>query len=208
MTIISRARTASSMRLHGAMTACKGVTSLPSASPNPPGSTKSRCMSMTSSAVVRGSNSNSYGSAFIFKRLMAWPPFTLRIRRCIRLARAEREACGTEERVAERNERRHRPAELRAVDQSEVREDCAGKRPDRGGAQPAVDDENSDRAEHHAGEHRAAAERFESVIENTRRRELGGAELRGGCTGRSERAVGLRLRPVRDVRAHREQYRG
>src|SRR5438105_1014202 len=176
MTIISRARTASSMRLHGAMTACKGVTSLPSASPNPPGSTKSRCMSMTSSAVVRGSNSNSYGSAFIFARLMARPPFTLRIRRCIRLARAEREACGTEERVAERNERGHRPAELRAVDQSDERENRTRECPDRGGPQATVDDEDGDRAENHAGEHRAAAERFESVIENTRRRELGGSE--------------------------------
>ena len=94
------------------------------------------------------------------------------------------------------------------MDQSEVREDCAGKRPDPRGAQPAIDDENSDRAEHHAGEHRAAAERFESVIENTRRRELGGAELRGGCTGRSERAVDLRLRPFRDVRDQREHDRG
>ena len=34
-------------------------TSLPSASPKPPGSTKSRCMSITISAVVPGSKSNS-----------------------------------------------------------------------------------------------------------------------------------------------------
>ena len=47
------------------MTACSGVTSLPSASPKPPGSTKSRCMSMMRSAVDFGSNTNSYGSAAI-----------------------------------------------------------------------------------------------------------------------------------------------
>ena len=39
------------------------MTSLPSISPNPPGSTKSRCMSMMMSAVDSGSNSRGYGSA-------------------------------------------------------------------------------------------------------------------------------------------------
>ena len=38
-------------------------TSLPSASPKPPGSTKSRCMSMTISAVAPGSKAKGYGSA-------------------------------------------------------------------------------------------------------------------------------------------------
>ena len=38
-------------------------TSLPSISPKPPGSRKSRCMSMISSAQVAGENSNGYGSA-------------------------------------------------------------------------------------------------------------------------------------------------
>jgi len=52
-------RAASSMRLHGPITACSGETSLPSASPKPPGSTKSRCMSIITSAVVAGSKSNS-----------------------------------------------------------------------------------------------------------------------------------------------------
>src|SRR5882724_6283929 len=68
-------RAASSMRLQGAITACNGVTSLPSASPKPPGSTKSRCMSIMTSAVLAGSNSNSYGSAgidfFAIARLVA-----------------------------------------------------------------------------------------------------------------------------------------
>jgi hypothetical protein len=46
ITIIPMRRAESSMRRHGAITACSGVTSLPSASPKPPGCTKSRCMSM------------------------------------------------------------------------------------------------------------------------------------------------------------------
>ena len=36
----------------------RSETSLPSVSPNPPGSTKSRCMSMMTSAVVDGANAN------------------------------------------------------------------------------------------------------------------------------------------------------
>ena len=54
--------------------------------------------------------------------------------RCVRHARAERKARRAEERVAECNERRYRPAELRAVDQPDEREDRPGERPDRGAA--------------------------------------------------------------------------
>jgi hypothetical protein len=46
-----RARQAASSDAIGAMALCRRVTSLPSDAPNPPGSTKSRCMSMTTSAV-------------------------------------------------------------------------------------------------------------------------------------------------------------
>jgi len=67
MTNMPVERAMSSMRLHGAITACSGETSLPSASPKPPGSTKSRCMSMTTSAVVFGSKLYSYGSACIVR---------------------------------------------------------------------------------------------------------------------------------------------
>jgi hypothetical protein len=42
-------------------------TSLPSASPNPPGSTKSRCMSMMTSAQLARSKLNSYGSALTLR---------------------------------------------------------------------------------------------------------------------------------------------
>jgi len=45
------------------MTACSRLTSLPNVSPKPPGSTKSRCMSMSSSAVRAGSQPNGPGSA-------------------------------------------------------------------------------------------------------------------------------------------------
>src|SRR5690348_4431004 len=45
------------------MVACNGVTSLPNASPKPPGMTKSRCISMMSNAVLFGSKSSAYGSA-------------------------------------------------------------------------------------------------------------------------------------------------
>ena len=45
----------------GGTTVCSSDTSLPSVSPKPPGSRKSRCMSMTTSAVVAGSKSNGYG---------------------------------------------------------------------------------------------------------------------------------------------------
>jgi hypothetical protein len=53
---------ASSFRF-GSMVRRNLETSFPSISPNPPGSRKSRCMSMMRSAQCAGSNSNSYGSA-------------------------------------------------------------------------------------------------------------------------------------------------
>ena len=49
------ARAASSSARHGATAAASSDTSLPSVSPKPPGSRKSRCMSMMTSAVARGS---------------------------------------------------------------------------------------------------------------------------------------------------------
>src|SRR5437867_3716102 len=45
--------------------AASRLTSLPRASPKPPRSTKSRCMSITISAVVAGSNEYAYGRAAI-----------------------------------------------------------------------------------------------------------------------------------------------
>ena len=49
-----RARHAASSAAIGAIAPCSCVTSLPSEAPKPPGSTKSRCMSMTTSAVRPG----------------------------------------------------------------------------------------------------------------------------------------------------------
>ena len=63
ITVIPASRAAARTFCSGGTTACRWLTSLPSVSPNPPGSTKSRCMSMITSAVVAGSNSNAYGSA-------------------------------------------------------------------------------------------------------------------------------------------------
>ena len=63
MTVMPASLVAVKTAWSGGMTACSRLTSLPSVSPNPPGSTKSRCMSMTTSAVVSGVNSNAYGSA-------------------------------------------------------------------------------------------------------------------------------------------------
>ena len=63
ITVRPTARAVSSTFLSGGTTACRWLTSLPSVSPKPPGSTKSRCMSMITSAVVAGSNVNGYGSA-------------------------------------------------------------------------------------------------------------------------------------------------
>src|SRR4029078_251619 len=54
---------ASSTLRVGSIALRSSETSLPSASPNPPGSTKSRCMSMMTSAQPPRSNENSYGSA-------------------------------------------------------------------------------------------------------------------------------------------------
>ena len=57
------ARQARSSRRFGSIVERSSETSLPSISPKPPGSRKSRCMSMMSSAHREGSNTKSYGSA-------------------------------------------------------------------------------------------------------------------------------------------------
>jgi hypothetical protein len=51
--------------------ACSSVTSLPSEAPKPPGSTKSRCMSMTTSAVWPGANGYANGVAGDVDRMRA-----------------------------------------------------------------------------------------------------------------------------------------
>ena len=51
-----RERQAASSAAIGAMAACSSITSLPSEAPKPPGSTKSRCMSITTSAVRPGAS--------------------------------------------------------------------------------------------------------------------------------------------------------
>jgi len=65
-------RQAARTRLQAGTMADRRDTSLPSVSPNPPGSMKSRCMSMTTSAVCRRSNSNAKGAACT--HLMPAPP--------------------------------------------------------------------------------------------------------------------------------------
>ena len=55
MTSMRRSRARSSSARHGTMAALSSETSLPRLSPKPPGSMKSRCMSMMSSAVRSGS---------------------------------------------------------------------------------------------------------------------------------------------------------
>src|SRR5580704_2174898 len=56
-------RAAASTSRHGATAACSRVTSLPSAAPNPPGSRKSRCMSMMTNAAPSSSTVSGAGSA-------------------------------------------------------------------------------------------------------------------------------------------------
>src|SRR2546423_8889178 len=63
MTAIPTPRLAASTVCRGAITALSRSTSLPKASPKPPGSMKSRCMSITISAVWAGSKRNGPGSA-------------------------------------------------------------------------------------------------------------------------------------------------
>src|SRR5438128_3495295 len=63
MTNTPAARQASRTRFAGGRASSSGDVSLPSASPKPPGYTKSRWKSIINSAVVAGSNSNAYGSA-------------------------------------------------------------------------------------------------------------------------------------------------
>ena len=63
MTNIPFSRALASTRCVGSTAASSSDVSLPSFSPNPPGRTKSRCMSMMTSAVVFGLNSRSNGSA-------------------------------------------------------------------------------------------------------------------------------------------------
>jgi len=58
ITVRPTARAVSSTFLSGGTTDCRSETSFPSVSPKPPGSTKSRCMSMITSAVLAGSNAN------------------------------------------------------------------------------------------------------------------------------------------------------
>jgi hypothetical protein len=64
---MSLLRAASSTLRVGPIALRSSETSLPSASPNPPGSTKSRCMSMMTSAQLARSKLNSYGSAWTLR---------------------------------------------------------------------------------------------------------------------------------------------
>ena len=63
MTVIPASRAAESTRWSGSTALHSSETSLPSAAPKPPGSRKSRCMSMTTSAVVSRSKANGPGCA-------------------------------------------------------------------------------------------------------------------------------------------------
>ena len=63
MTSMPAARAAASAAAQGPTAACSSETSLPSVSPKPPGSRKSRCMSMMTSAVRPTSNGIGPGSA-------------------------------------------------------------------------------------------------------------------------------------------------
>ncbi len=65
MTSMPILRAWASTRSIGSTAANSSEVSLPSASPNPPGSTKSRCMSMITSAVLAMSISSGKGSALI-----------------------------------------------------------------------------------------------------------------------------------------------
>ena len=61
ITVSPTSRAAASTSCSGGTTASSSDTSLPRVSPKPPGSTKSRCMSMITSAVLAGSKVNGYG---------------------------------------------------------------------------------------------------------------------------------------------------
>src|SRR5262245_41581926 len=63
MTRMPARRAAASSFLHGSTAALSSETSLPSAAPNPPGSRKSRCMSMMTSAILLVSTASGAGSA-------------------------------------------------------------------------------------------------------------------------------------------------
>ena len=63
-----RFRQAASSRWIGPMAVCSSDTSLPSDAPNPPGSTKSRCMSITTNAVLPGGKA--YGNGVASSRIM------------------------------------------------------------------------------------------------------------------------------------------
>src|ERR1700730_3738286 len=72
MTSSPRRRAAASTAWQGSTAAASRDTSVPRASPNPPGSRKSRCMAMMISAVRSRSPAIGSGSASI-KTVMAWP---------------------------------------------------------------------------------------------------------------------------------------
>src|SRR5262245_53347850 len=110
------------------------------------------------------------------------------------------------ERVAERDLRRYRPAELRAVDEAEKAEHGPGERPERRLLEPAVDDERRRRAEHQAREHRTAAEKLHAVVDEARAAQLRHPDLRRRSARCSESAVDLELSPGGDVRDDREYH--
>src|ERR1700688_1998402 len=66
MTNMPTRREAASTSRHGSTAACSRETSLPSAAPNPPGSRKSRCMSLITSADLSKSTERGSGSACNF----------------------------------------------------------------------------------------------------------------------------------------------
>ena len=75
ITSIPAARAPASSSAHGPIAARSSETSLPSVSPKPPGSMKSRCMSMTTSALRCGSIVRGAGTASIVMRAIAVPSF-------------------------------------------------------------------------------------------------------------------------------------
>src|SRR5271157_5164239 len=84
--MIPAARQACSTRAVGAMAERSRATSLPRAAPKPPGSRKSRCMSMITSAALAGSKANRYGSAAIDCMLASWAESLRREQRLFRPA--------------------------------------------------------------------------------------------------------------------------
>src|SRR3954469_23083611 len=95
----------------------------------------------------------------------------------VRRQQREGEADERGEPVAERDLRVREDVDLGAVDQADERERAADRAGRGGEHEAAVNDKDGDRAQHHADEHRARAERGEPAVKNAAVGQRVGADL-------------------------------